>query len=267
MQTRTFSQLVSDQVVAIQGAAAGLVDFNVGSVLRAFTEAMALVALWLQGQVLSLLLTTRASTSTGADLDTWMGDYGLTRVGAIEARGDVVLTRFSTTGEAEVPLGSRVETLDGSQSFLVVADTNNPAWSAGRQVYVLSPGDGAITVPVVSMSAGAAGNVAANQVSVINGAMPGIDTVANPSGFAGGSDAESDAAFRVRFQLFIASLSKATAAAVAYAIAALQQNLKHIIVENESYAGSVQYGYFYVVIDDGTGTPTGDMIKIGRAHV
>jgi integrase len=39
LQTFTFSQLVSNIATAVQGAATALLDFNVGSVLRAIAEA------------------------------------------------------------------------------------------------------------------------------------------------------------------------------------------------------------------------------------
>ncbi|MGH6951004.1 MAG: baseplate J/gp47 family protein [Vitreimonas sp.] len=266
-QTRTFSQLVADQVAAVQGAAAGLVDFNVGSILRAFVEAVALVALWLQGLILALLAATRASTATGVDLDTWMADFGLTREAAFAARGDVTFSRFSTSGEALVSLGATVETVDGSQSFAVVVDTTNLAWSAVHQAYVMSPGVGQVTVPVVAVIPGAAGNVAAGVVTVLTGAMPGIDTVVNSASFFSGSDPESDAAFRARFHLFIASLSKATRAAVDYAIASLEQNLTHTLVENETYDGEVRRGHFYVIVDDGTGTPTSETLALVAAAI
>ena len=61
--TRTFLDLVRGQVAAIQGAAAGLVDFTTGSILRAVVEANAAVILWLQGLALTILNTTRASSS------------------------------------------------------------------------------------------------------------------------------------------------------------------------------------------------------------
>lgn len=262
--TRTFTQLVAAQAAAIQGKAAGLVDFGVGSILRAFTEAVAWVALWLQGLILALLKTTRASTSNGADLDSWMADFGVTRETAIAALGDVTFSRFTATLEATIAAGKRVETTDGSQAFIVDVDTSNPRWDVSRQLYVLPPGVASITVPVVAVTPGVAGNVAVAAVNVISGALQGIDKVTNAASFSSGSDAESDAALRVRFILFISSLSKAINSAIAYAIASLEQNLTHILVENESYDGAVLRGSFYVVVDDGTGTPTAATLSLVR---
>lgn len=260
LSTRTFSDLVRDQAAAVQGRAAGLVDFSVGSILRAFAEAVAMVALWLQGLIIALLATTRASTSKGADLDTWMADYGVARVGAIKADGDVTFSRFTATLEATISPGATVETADGSQSFVVLADAANAAWNATRGLYVLAPGITSLTVPVEAVIAGAAGNVAANTINTITGTMVGIDTVVNAATFFSGSDAETDVQFRVRFQLFIASLSKGVKSAIAYAIASLEQNLTFLLVEYENYDGTTNRGHFYVVVDDGTGTPTADTL-------
>ena len=63
---------------AVQAAATQLLDLTVGSTLRAVLEANASVCLWMQWLILQVLRTTRAATSTGADLDSWMADLSLT---------------------------------------------------------------------------------------------------------------------------------------------------------------------------------------------
>ncbi|MBV8464437.1 MAG: baseplate J/gp47 family protein, partial [Burkholderiales bacterium] len=47
----------------------------------------------------------------------------------------------------------------------------------------------------------------------------------------------------------------ATQGAVAYAIAQVLPSASYYIAQNVSYAGAVQLGYFYVVVDDGSGNP------------
>ncbi|MFX7996843.1 baseplate J/gp47 family protein, partial [Acinetobacter baumannii] len=70
----------------------------------------------------------------------------------------------------------------------------------------------------------------------------------------------SDTALRTRFIAYVASLSKATKNAVGYAITSLKQGLVYSLVENQTYAGATQYGYFYVVVDDGTGSPSSTLL-------
>lgn len=253
--TQDFTTLVRNQVTAIQGAAKVLVDLTVGSILRAIVEANAAVILWLQGLILQLLAITRAATSSGADLDSWVGDFGLTRLAAVAASGQVSFARFTPSQQAVVPVGTTAQSGDGSQQFTVTLDTTNPAYSATLGGYVLAAGVGSINVPVAASTAGAGGNVSAGQLNTLTQAVPGVDTVSNAAAFTNGVDAESDAALRIRFIAFVASLSKATKGAVGYAITSLKQGVIYTLVENQQYNGTTDYGYFYVVVDDGTGSP------------
>lgn len=259
--TQDFVTIVRNQVTAIQGAASALVDLTVGSILRAVVEANAAVVLWLQGLILQLLATTRAATSSGADLDSWVADYGVTRLAGVAATGQVTFSRFTATQQAEIPVGSSVQTADGSQVFTVTADTTNPAYSATIDSYVIAVGVTSINVPVQASVVGAGANVSIGQINTITQALPGVDTVSNAAAFVNGADAESDAALRTRFVAFVASLSKATKGAIGYAITSLQSGLSYSLTENENYAGATQMGYFFVVVDDGTGVPGSTLLS------
>lgn len=256
MNIKTWPILVRDQVTAIQARAAGLVDATIGSLIRAVAESNSSVVQWLQQLIVTLLATTRAATSAGADLDSWMGDFGFIRLSAVQSTGLVTFARFSSTGQAVVPIGTVVQTADGTQQFSVIVDTTNPAYSAALGGFVVAVGVSSITVPVQANTAGAAGNALAGTVTQITGALPGIDTVTNANAFANGADPETDAAFRARFVLWIASLSKSTKAAIAYAITSLQQGVSYTLTENQDINGNVVAGYFTAVIDDGSGSPS-----------
>ena len=260
LQLRTFSSLVSSAAAAVQGAASQLVDLTVGSMLRAVLEANASIALWMQWLILEVLQMTRAATSNGPDLDSWMADFTLTRLPAVSANGIVTFSRFAPVSSALVPVGTTVRTADGSQSFNVTADTTNPAYSASQGGYLLAADYASLDVPVTALTPGTAGNVQAGTVSLIVSALPGIDTVNNAAAFQGGLDTETDAAFRTRFQNFLSSRSRATTAAVAYAIASLQQGLAYTIQENVAPDGSTRVGCFIATIDDGTGFPPSSLI-------
>lgn len=259
--TKDFTTIVRDSVTAIQGAARGLVDFTIGSILRSVVEANATIILWLQGLILQLLATTRAATSSSTDLDSFMLDFGITRLAAVSASGQVTFARFTPTAQAVVPVGSTVLTADGSQSYTVDLDTTNAAYSAALGGYVLAAGVASIIVSVTAVNPGSVANSVIGQVSLINHPISGIDTVTNGAAFTNGVDAESDAAFRARFITYIASLSKATKSAIVNAITSLQQGVTCVPVENLSYAGVAQPGYFFVVVDDGTGYPSGTLLS------
>lgn len=261
IQTQSFTTIVSNAVTAIQGRTTLLIDMTVGSVLRAFVEAIALVTLWLQGVALQIAAQTRFATSNGTDADTWAADFGFARLPSQVATGQVTFARFTATAQATVPVGTIVQTADGSQKYRVVADLVQPAYNAALGVYVLGAGVSSITATVNSLVAAAAGNVNAGYINTLGGALAGVDTVTNALNFANGSDPETDAAFRLRFVSYIASLSKGTKTAIGNAILSLQLGVNYTLTENFTYAGAATLGYFYVVVDDGTGSPSAGFIS------
>ncbi|WP_433867110.1 baseplate J/gp47 family protein [Ralstonia wenshanensis] len=261
IQTQDWVTLVRNQVTAIQGYAKVLVDLTVGSVLRAIVEANAAVVVWLEGLILQVVAITRASTSSGADLDSWVADFGVSRLSAVAATGTVTFARFTTTQQVLVPTTAVVQTADGTQQFNVVADTTNAAYSAALGGYVIAAGISSVNVTVQAVTSGSAGNAVAGSVTTIVGAIPGVDTVTNAAQFSNGVDAESDAALRTRFVAYVASLSKATKAAVGYAVTSVQLGLTYSLTENQTYSGATQNGYFFVVVDDGTGNPSSSLLS------
>jgi hypothetical protein len=263
VNTQSFTQILTGFATTVQGAASTLVNFVIGSVLRAIGEGTAWVALWLQGLILSAIALTRAATSNGADLDTWFAQYGFTRLAPTAASGQVTFSRFTTTQQAVVPVGSIVQTGDGSQQYQVVVDTTNAAYSATLGGFVIAAGSASVTCSVVSITAGSnslslpdsSGNVSAGAISALYQSIPFVDTVTNALAFVNGVDAETDAAARIRFVGYLASLARATKAAIGAAITALGANFTYSITENQTKAGVTQMGYFFVVVDDGTGAP------------
>ncbi|PHV13717.1 baseplate protein [Janthinobacterium sp. BJB303] len=261
ISTKDFVTLVRDSVTAIQGSASGMVNLTVGSILRAVVEANATVILWLQGLILQLLAATRAATSNDADLDSWMADFGVVRLGAVPASGLVAFSRFTPTAQAVVPVGATVLTLDGAQAYVALLDTTNAAYSALLGGYVLAPGVASINVTVTASTPGAAANAVAGQIALINQPIPGVDAVTNVAGFTNGVNAEKNAALRARFITYIASLSKATKLAIGNAVTSLAQGVTYSLTENFTYGGVPQNGYFFAVVDDGTGYPPSQLLS------
>jgi uncharacterized phage protein gp47/JayE len=256
LNIKDFTTLVRDQVTAIQGRAAGLVDFTIGSLLRACAESNASVLQWIQQLIITLLINTRASTCEKEDLDSWMADFGFRRLSANFATGSVTYSRFTPTNSALIPIGSLVGSTDGSQQFSVTVDTANPLYNAMLGGYLIPAGTASATVPVIASTAGAAGNALVGTVTVIVGSISGVDTVTNAGVFANGVDPETDPSFRARFILWVQSLSKGTKAAIGYALSSMQAGMTYTLTENQDYAGGLEYGYFYAVVDDGSGAPS-----------
>jgi uncharacterized phage protein gp47/JayE len=261
LSLKGFSQLIEDMSAALQSSATTLIDVSVGSVVRAIFEANASVALWIQWLILQVLQTTRASTSTGSDLDSWMQDFGLSRLPAAASTGIVTFSRYAANLAATIPVGSVIKTGDGSLSFKVAEDNKSSIWQPDSSAYVIPGGVANADLPVTCDSSGSSGNVLSGTISVIAASLPGIDQVNNTNPLANGADAETDQAFRNRFQGYLASRSRATLGAVQNAIAGVRQGLKFAIEQNTGLSGSTQIGAFLVVVDDGSGYPSSDLLS------
>ncbi len=261
----SFNTMVTNGAAAMQSACSQLLDLTVGSVLRAILEASASVGLWMQWLILKVLAMTRAATSTGEDLDSWMADFGLARLAGIAATGSVTFSRYTATASALIPAGTNLKTADGTVTFVVVEDDANALWSASQGGYLLPAGTSSATVAVQCSVTGTQGNVTAGAISLIASAIS-MDAVTNGAALTNGEAAETDAAFRARFQSWISGLSRSTTAAIGSAIADVQSGLAYTITENQDPDGTADDGFFFVVVDDGSGDPPASLLaSVGNA--
>lgn len=280
LNTQSFTSLLSNTVTAIQGAAASLIDLSVGAVLRAITEAHVAIALWLQGIALQVAALTRFATSFGTDADSWGAQFVYPRLPAQPATGAVTFSRYTPTnqatiqaavniGTASAPIysgGYTVQTQDGTRVYQVIPDTTQSAYNATLNAYVLLPSINSITATVQATVAGSASNAAALAINTLGSSISGVDSVSNALTFENGDDAESDSAYKARFPNYIASLSEGTPAAIEAAIDSVQQDVSSDLVENQTLGGIADPGYFYAVVDDGTGNPNSTFLnKVGSA--
>ncbi len=260
LNLQNFTTLLQSMSASVQGASVTLLDLTVGSVLRAILEANASIALWLQWLIVQVLATTRLATSTGSDCDSFGADFGFSRLPAVAAVGTVTFSRFTPGIAAFIPVGSVVSTASNIAQFIVVPDPTNSAFDAVTNGYDVANGLASVNARVVAEAAGTSGNVIAGAITMLSSAISGIDTVSNAVGLTGGADAESDAAFRVRFENYLSSLSKATNLAISAAISGIQQGLTYSINENIDQTGNRQPGHFVVTIDDGSGNPPSTLL-------
>jgi len=242
-------------VAAVQAAANAAVDSSEGSITLALGQAVTGAALWLQAQIAKVLSLTRASTSQGSDLDSWMADWFFTRLPAVEASTQETFSRFTPTNQAVCPVGSLVSTGPGGVQYIVITDPANPNYNATLNGYVAAPSTASINVPVTATVAGTGSNVLANTITSFVQPIVGFDTCTNASPVTNGIDAESDASFLARFQQYIQSLRKGTLVAIRAAILAIQAGMTCIIIENKDPDGTTDNGFLTIVIDDGTGSP------------
>lgn len=256
LNLKGISQLVQDQAAAMQASATAVLDFSTGTVTRALVEANAMLGVWLQGLVLAVLNITRLATSFNGDVDSFVNDFGLYRLASSSASGSVTFSRFTPTNPAVIAPGAQVQSADGSQTFQVTTDTTNSYWDVGSNAYILPAAISSITVPVQAITPGTSGNASAGTVNALLTSISGVDTVTNASAFTGGSAGESDAALKLRFVLYILGLARGNHAGLASAIANTNMIAQYTLTENYTYGGVYQPGFFYVVADDGTGSPS-----------
>lgn len=265
LPVKTFDQFVQDQVAAWANAIGITPALTEGDALLAAFEAFAGQLLFIQSQIQLVVALTRAQTSTGADLDSWMAQFSFTRLPATYAEGEVTFAKNQpATSQVLIPAatlsggvysgGTLVQTTGGAIQYQVIPDTTQPTYNAGLNAYVLAVGQTSLTASVQALAAGTGYNVSAGQLVQIASSLAGIDSVTNSAAINNGLNAESDAAFLARFPLYLASLAKATEGAILYAATSVQQGLTASALENELPSGATQDGSFTVVVDNGSGT-------------
>jgi len=268
IEFKSFQTLVNDQVTAVQGATATPIDFNVGTNELALVEANAGMGVFLEYLANWILALARAATSTGVDLDSWIAQFPMKpRLAGVKSSGNVQFSRFTASSSATIPVGSLVKSTDFTLSFEVIADDTNVYYNSSLKAYVIPALTTQIPVKVQCLTAGTIGNVSPNVITVIASPISGVDTINNLVAFTNGKNSETDAELRARFILYINSLSRAVLIAYANAISSIPEIIRYNVVENKTYAGAVQEGYVYTVIDDGTGSPPADLIDKAYAAI
>jgi uncharacterized phage protein gp47/JayE len=271
----SFQDFVNAQVAAMQAQAAMPLDFDVGSNFLAFVEANAGQALALQAQASYDLAVARLTTSTGSNVDSFTEQFQLYRKQATNAYGIVTFSRFTDTQEAIIPagnfdlstLGALVYSPVSQLTYSVYIDIENEYYDPTLTAYVIPISTASADIPVVATTAGAIGNVLANQINTIYSVIPYVDTVTNAEPIDTGEDQETDAQLKIRFVLYINGLSKANYDSVAAAILSVEGVERYKIVEFYDIDNNPMPGYFYVVIDDGTGNASDTLLANVQAAV
>lgn len=220
---KSFTEIFQDISSELEVQSSQLTDLNPGSrlhaLIRSFTSTIA--AAW-DGlsQLRSLFFV---STSSGADLDRRVADYGMQRKPGSYASGNLVAR--PTSGTLTVNIGDTVSSADGLLVFDIMATTEITA------PFTL--------VPVVSSEIGNRYNLAAGTkifpLTDINVTYEvgtnGLDLGGKAVGsFSGGTDEESDDDVKVRFTSYLKSLSRGTRLAIQQALDSIN-GIGNVIIE------------------------------------
>jgi len=160
------------------------------------------------------------ATKSGLELDNFCNIFGVYRQIGKRASGTVTFyASGSQIVNIDIPLGTQVAVPINSSnnSTIVYFSTTVPA--------VIPLGETSVEVPVLSTLAGAAYNVPANSITSLVNTLISVTSVNNDLPMLGGTDPESDAELRNRWQS--TAFNNTTGTPGKYIIAALQNNNVH----------------------------------------
>ena len=150
----------------------------------------------------SLQLAQSIETAQGEDLDKLLGNFGLFRLPGTRATGAVYFRHPSPPAEGiTIPAGTIVATQPSLTSPAVLFKTTQSVIiTSDSDLYNSDLGMYEKSCPIVAVEPGSASNVGANTITTIlslDNAVPGLSVI-NLTPTSGGSDTESDDAFRNR---------------------------------------------------------------------
>ena len=245
-----FESIATSMMNYLSSVQALVTDFNIGSVNRTLLESVAM-------ELEELYYRLYKSTEKAIPEAIYTA-FDFTKLSATAASGTVTFSRsVAAPQDYLIPLGTVVATADGVE-FKTTANVT------------LLTGQTTRTASVVAVLTGAAGNVAANSVTVLRTAILGIEAVNNVSVMAGGADEETDDALRLRFQDFISSLARSpvtgveagarTAKLVDGSGAILERVLVAKVIEEYLTDSSKPVGTAKLYIDSGSGTASNNLV-------
>lgn len=204
----TDQELLTRVIEAYQARCPQLTDYNVGEIMLGLAEGDRDVAADLLYQAERQLNRAMIDAATGDDLETLLAGFGFTRQEAVQASTTL---RFSVNDPAPydvtIPAGTVVST-EG-------AGDEEPVEFATDEEAVLVGDSTSIDVAATAVLGGAAGNVTSGTLVEIVDELPGVDAVTNPTDAVEGRDAWTDVEYREAFRAWLASLGRATPAAIA----------------------------------------------------
>lgn len=264
---QNFTTLVQSMGAVVQTSYTGFTSWASGSPVRAIIEGVASCALWLQYLILSALTTTRLTTSSGTDVDSFLAQFNQVRLSGDAATVTLTFTSLNPTATSGVvPVGALVTSSDGTVQFAVIADATNSAWDSAQNAYIRPVGTTSITAPAQCTATGTAGNVAAGVMNLLGSQLVGIDTVTNTTAAGGGTETETDEAAKARFALWVSGLARATKTAIESAIKATGLDISYDITEGVDASGASRDGYFLISINAGSAVvPTATITEVYAA--
>ena len=234
---KKFAAIVDDMSSWIIANQDKITDFNEGSVIRSFVEAVA-------KEVEGLYLKTKIGfIKSLIEIPGFV--FGVEREDEQYAIGEIQYSRSGTSGVITVPIDSIATTEDGirfkTTEIGTIANGNNDS----------------NLIDAKAISSGKESNVLADTITVMETSIPGAETVTNPSEFTGGLDAENDTEYTERFQQYIEGLGVCNKSGIKAMAKSITSVRSASIVEHFPPVASYN---FTVYIEDGYGNASDTMI-------
>ena len=195
-------------------------DVSAGSATYKILEAVASEIATANNNSILQTYSYDVGTKSGLELDNFCNIFGVYRQLGKRASGTVTFyASGSQIMNIDIPLGTQVAVpINSSNNTTVVYFTTTvPA--------VIPLGETSVEVPVLSTLAGSAYNVPANSITSLVNSLISVTSVNNDFPMTGGTDPESDAELRNRWQS--TAFNNTTGTPGKYIIAALQNNNVH----------------------------------------
>ncbi len=159
------------------------------------------------------------TSASGTSLDKLASNFSAVRGAGSPASGTIVVTLSSIDSDLSIPANTAVTARNGFRYKTLTSNTisaNNSGIYRANASRLRTDLDAAgisdeyaLEIPVSALSPGASGNIGKYSIVSIN--TPGISNVTNVLGFTGGSNSETDSAFRARILSIFAGSNIGTA--------------------------------------------------------
>ncbi len=243
LQTYTQAQYVSNWMANFCASLEITQNYVPGDIELAIAEADAGQATVLQLQCGQVIAFARATTSTGADLDSFYAQFDFFREPAIYASGIATFTApIANPQNALIPVGTLIQAVGGTIVYEVIADSTQTAYNSSLNAYVLPAGLTSVNATVQALISGTSSNIPAATLTQIQNTLYGISIVTNPLAITNGAPAWSDPQFRAAFIVYINNLSKATIGAINGALASIGPTVKYQVLDNIQIVGNPPTG-------------------------
>lgn len=221
MAIRDLNTIVADAITFIQGKISGL-TMLVGSVARDVVvdaPAQEFSGVWVELDRIQRQQTFSDYTAfTDTELTALASSFGISRLVGVAATGTVTfrLKNFSTSStDVVIPIGTEMSTkpaISTTSAAITFNTTVDRTFVAANASTYYNPATQyyELDVPIVALTTGVTGNVAAGTIVTLTSTVAGSPSVYNGAATTGGADQETNEALLARVLTQFAGTSKGT---------------------------------------------------------